>query len=463
VGKVQGRCYGGWVAARVLRRAAAAISLLLLACFTASASAIVYDPADEWLPNTPGATWTWSWSDSQYATTPTKEQYTLGQTQGNAFTLDWTTDGQGNGDGTVQSAGEMGFTRSALGLINTGWSSSPPPPQFPILCAQASGCGNSLASTLFMAIWGTRSPVIAEPLLKGTRWSATGGADNDVQSDNRYIGMEKVTVPAFPAGVSAARVKSEVTQAGAIGDPYGSGIRTVWWVRGVGPVKIEFRHTGGEIGTAELQTTNQVPKAAPSDVNYLPLNRGQKFTLRWRNSKHMKKASVQQFTVTQVVNNTARVDVASKSGPIKVAGAYAFSTRLTGITNVATATKAASLAKFPKLGRRRHFFTPFDLMTFGFNPILQAFPAPGQSWNAKAGGRDFSVFGVTGFTKVLGTRKIKTPAGRFTALAVESHLKQKGHRFGSGVRISYFAPDKGLVKLVFRHRDGSVSTVERIR
>ena len=92
-----------------------------------------------------------------------------------------------------------------------------------------------------MLIWGTRSPVLAEPLLRGTRWSSLGGADNDVASDNRYAGHERVIVPAFPQRRSTRpRSSREITQAGALGDPFGSGVRTVWWVRGVGPVKIEF-------------------------------------------------------------------------------------------------------------------------------------------------------------------------------------------------------------------------------
>ena len=46
---------------------------------------------------------------------------------------------------------------------------------------------------------------------------------------------------------------------------------------------------------------------------------------------------------------------------------------------------------------------------------------------------------------------------------MRSTLTQKGFRYGSGTRTSWFAPGKGLVKLVFRHRDGSVSTVERLK
>jgi hypothetical protein len=42
------------------------------------------------------------------------------------------------------------------------------------------------------------------------------------------------------------------------------------------------------------------------------------------------------------------------------------------------------------------------------------------------------------------------------------HAK-KGFKFGSGTRTSYFAAGKGLVKLVFRHGDGSTSVVELVR
>ena len=73
--------------------------------------------------------------------------------------------------------------------------------------------------------------------------------------------------------------------------------------------------------------------------------------------------------------------------------------------------------------------------------------------------RDYSVYGVTGSTKVLGVRR----EGRqedYQALAVQSTLTQQGFTFGSGTRTSWFVADKGLVKLVFRHGDGSVSTVQ---
>jgi hypothetical protein len=315
-----------------------------------------------------------------------------------------------------------------------------------------------------MVIWGTRSPVFAEPMLTGTRWSSTGGADNDVASTNHYVGHVRVKVPAFPAGVDAARVDSEVTQAGAIGDPFGTLTRTAYWVRGVGPVRVVLRHASGETSEMDLLSTSLRPLPLPSDANLLPLNRGDAGKFRWRNSKYMKSWSTQSFSVTDAVNSTSRVDFKSVSGPLKVAGAYALSTRLSGVTLLSGSTQSAGHVHFPRLAKSRRFVTPFDLMVFGFGPVIPSLPAAkGATWRSSRTSRDYQIFGVSGDSVVLGTRTVHVRAGKFKALAIRSRLKQSGSRFGSGTRTSYFAPGKGLVKLVFKHADGSVSTAERIK
>ena len=425
--------------------------------------------ADDWLPHAKDATWTYEWTDSVYNKTPTKEKVTVKDVVGPAFTLAWTTLEQGNAAEAPTSIGTVAFQETTAGLLNTDWSSTPPPQAFPVLCAVVSGCNNSLSSTYYNIIWGTRGPVLAAPLLKGTSWTSTGGAQGDVTSTSDYIGVEKVTVPAFPQGVLAAKVRAEVTQAGAIGDPYGSGIRTVWWVYGVGPVKVVFQHAGGDapIATSVLVSTNQTAKAPPPDGRYFPLVKGAKVKYSWTNTKHLKKASVQEVTTDEVANGSARFSVKHLSGPIRVAGAYGFTMRGDGATNIWAITKSASLVTFPALGpsnlpkeRRRRFSTPLDLMLYGFNPILPAYAIPGSVWGSKVPSRDYSVFGVTGSTKILGIQRIKVGKRTYSALAVQSKLTQKGFKFGSGTRTSYFVADKGLVKLVFRHGDGSVSTVQ---
>jgi hypothetical protein len=422
-----------------------------------------------WLPHASDAAWTYQWTDSVYNTTPTSEKVTVSTTSGSSFKLAWTTDGQENPDGAPSSQGTVSFQETNFGLVNTDWSSTPPSSSFPILCPSLGSCGNSLASAYYNVIWGARAPVLAEPLLQGMSWTTTGGAQNDVSSVSDYMGTEQVTVPAFPQPVLAAKIQTQVTQAGALGDPYGSGVRTTWWVYGVGPVKVVFAHSGGTgapLTTVVLQSTNQTPQAPPPDVNYFPLQVGEKGVYRWTNTRYLSKPEVESFNVSQAANGTAVLSVASVSGPIKVSGAYQLTTRLDGVTSVASSTKAASLAKLPPLGpssqppdKRRHFFTPFDLMTFGFNPVLPAYPAAGTTWSSGPGGSDFAVYGVNGSSRILGVQKVTVPAGTFQALAVRTVLQQPGFKFGSGTRTSWFAPGKGLVKLVFQHKDGSVSVV----
>jgi hypothetical protein len=461
---------------------------VLLATVVAVLGAAGQATAAGWLPHAADATWTYQWTDSVYNTTPTNEAVTVKSQTASGFVLAWATDGLDNPPDAPQSNGTISFQDTAFGLINTDWSSTPPPASFPPLCSTLAQCGNSLASSLYNVIWGARTPVLAEPLLHGLSWSAAGGAQNDVTSTNDYEGTESVTVPAFPMPVLAAKISSEITQAGALGDPYGSGIRTIWWVYGVGPVKIVFQHAGGAsapITTIELQATNQTPADPPPDPSYFPLKVGLKGTYSWANTRYFKSTAkckklscstggkstpeVEKYSMDQAANGTAIAKLTSASGPMKVVGAYQFTTRLDGVTSVASATKAASLVKLPPLGpsalpadKRRHFFTPFDLMTYGFSPVLPAYPTPGMTWSSDPKSRDFAIYGVNGTSRIVGVQSVTVPKGTYQALVVTSSLTQPGFKFGSGTRTMWFAPDVGLVKLVFRHGDGSVSTVQLI-
>jgi hypothetical protein len=107
--------------------------------------------------------------------------------------------------------------------------------------------------------------------------------------------------------------------------------------------------------------------------------------------------------------------------------------------------------------------TALDLLTFGMNPILTALPAVGDQWSTSSSSDDYRTYGVNGQTRITGMQTVHVPAGTFRALVVRSTLTQRGYAFGSGTRTCWFAPGKGLVKLVFAHRDGSVSTVVRLK
>jgi len=427
--------------------------------------------ADNWLPHPAGATWAYSFSDSAYAPTAVTEDVTVQSQSGSNFTLAWTT-----GDPSKpNSSGTVSFqdTNSGLNVVSPFWSATPPPAAFPILCATATSCGNSLASTYFNVIWGSLAPVLQEPLVQGATWNSTGGSQNDVAGVSSYLGQEAVTVPAFPKPVMAAVVRTKISQAGALGDPYGSGTRTIWWVYGVGPVKVEFDHAGGAgapVTTSILQSTSLTPATVPTDLDYFPLAQGLTQRYRWTNAKYLKQPEVEQVAIQASANGSARFTVTSVSGPLRVSGSYGYTARVNGVTNLWATTEATTLAKLPPLGpsfakpaNRRHFFTPLDLMDFGFNPVLPSYPAAGQKWQSSTSGSDFDDYGVTGTSTILGVQTVTVPAGTFKALAVRTQLKQPGFPFGSGTRTSWFAPGKGLVKLVFQHADGSVSDVVLIK
>jgi hypothetical protein len=431
-----------------------------VACLLGTAGPALADP---WFPHPANAQWQYEWSDSTYNPSGTVEDVTVkseNDPSGCGWSLQWSApDSATTG---LADNGTACFSDQDFGLVSTDWSSSPPPANMPILCASLSGCADSLASALYNVIWGSRSPVLSEPLLEGTTWTSTGGASGEVSSSSTYLGQELVKVPAFPNGVLAAAVSSQIALGGTFGDDYGSGTRITWWVYGVGPVKVEFDHVDGSVTTVSLLQTNLDPSAPPPDQNYFPLTQGLTGTYEWTNPKHLKQPEIEKVSIGAVSNRSARIDVQSVSGPIRVVGAYGFSVRLDGVRNLWGSSSAASLAKFPRLGHGRHFFTPIDFMTYGFNPVLPAYPTPHSSW-ASGDPRDFQIYGVNGTTTIVGVRTVHVKAGTFRALELRSVLTQAGHPFGSGIRTMWFAPDRGLVKLVFQHRDGSTSVIQLIK
>lgn len=445
--------------------------VLACACLLTAAGTAA---ADDWLPHPTNAQWQYDWSDSTYDPSGTVENVIVSQVSGASFTLSWADRADqpppaGASQFSCPSGADLGwmaFEDSSGGLLNTNWSSCPPPANMPDLCpATATGCPDSLAGTLYGVIWGNRNPVLSEPLLQGTTWNAVGGVQGEVTSTSQYEGIRLVKVPAFPAGVEASLIKTSLALGdGSEGDDYGSGIRYTWWVRGVGPVKVVFYHADGEnsISTASLLQTNLEPQAPFPDANYFPLQQGLSGKYEWTNTKHMRQPEIERVTVQAVSNRTAEVQAKSVSGPIRAAGSYEFTTGLDGLRSPSGSNAAASLVKFPPLGHGRHFFTPIDLMTYGFNPVLTAYPQAGQSWHS-GNAVDFQVYGVKGTSWVVGIRRVHVPAGTFEALEVRSILTQRGHPFGSGVRTMWFAAGRGLVKLVFQHRDGSTSVVQLLK
>ena len=148
----------------------------------------------------------------------------------------------------------------------------------------------------------------------GDTWNATGGGDGSVTSQNQYLGLQKVKVPAFPEGILAAAVRSQIALAGTPGDDYGSGTRTTWWGCGVGPVKVVFDHVDGSVTTAQLTSTNLPAQQPPADQNYFPMNVGFYGTYEWTNPQHLSQPEIEKVSVAAALN--ARLVSRSRACPV---------------------------------------------------------------------------------------------------------------------------------------------------
>src|SRR3954465_4297936 len=107
-----------------------------LAVLTAALGALALAPQsladDLWFPHPADATWTYKWSDSVYATTPTIEKVTVKSQKSPTYILAWTTDGLDNPDDAIPSNGTMTFEETDQGISVTDWASTPPPGTFPL-------------------------------------------------------------------------------------------------------------------------------------------------------------------------------------------------------------------------------------------------------------------------------------------------------------------------------------------
>ena len=91
-------------------------------------------------------------------------------------------------------------------------------------------------------------------------------------------------------------------------------------------------------------------------------------------------------------------------------------------------------------------------MTYGYNPIFPAYPAVGPTWSATKPSLDFTTYGVTGQSKVIGVQSVTVPAGTFQALVVRSTLAQPGFPYGSGTRTSLVRAGQGARQARLRAR-----------
>ena len=205
--------------------------------------------------------------------------------------------------GDSPAAGTMDFRHTDAGLVNLNYQSYASRRRSSRSCAPCGhDCANSVAGTLLPADLGHaladagRAAGAGHPLELARRRQQRRRQRRAATS-----GARSVMVPRLPAAASTRRrCESEITQAGAIGDPFGSGVRTVWWVRGVGPGQDRPSATrAARSSEAELRSTTLKPLAASlRRRTCCRSTAATRCVYRWRNSRHMKRWSRQRFDVS---------------------------------------------------------------------------------------------------------------------------------------------------------------------
>ena len=249
------------------------------------------------------------WTDSVYNDV-TDEGEGDGEGQsGSSFTLAWTTVGQDNAADAPTASAPSPSRRRTSGLINTDWSTNPPPTRFPILCAQIGGCNNSLASTYYNSSGAAVRRCSRSRCSRARSWTSTGGAQNDVRARTTMSAPRRSPCPRSRRPSPRAKVRTRDHAGRRARRPVRE--RRAHDLVGLRRRSREDRfrargRLGAPVTTAVLRRTNQTPKPPPADTNYFPLEAGAEGDVPVDEHEHLKKPSCEAFTSTRSSNGTAR-------------------------------------------------------------------------------------------------------------------------------------------------------------
>jgi Bacterial Ig-like domain len=181
------------------------VLLGVLAAFASPAA------ADGWLPHAADATWEYTWTDSVYNPTPTKEKVTVKDAKGQSFTLAWTTKDEGNPADAPDSAGVVAFQQTAFGIIDSDWSSNPPPQSFPILCATQTDAVWGFTSVKSSSVTVTVYAQPAPPVITSFAVGSVSHSSANVSFSGTGVAGETITLYDGSTNVGTVTVASNGT------------------------------------------------------------------------------------------------------------------------------------------------------------------------------------------------------------------------------------------------------------
>ena len=190
----------------------------------------------------------------------------------------------------VSSTGKVDFQETDQGIVNTDWTSNPPPPHLPDPLRVSCIVRQRLASTLLQRHLGLAEPGARRAAAEGRRVGRTPAARRTTSRARRCTSAtRRSSVPAFPRPSSPPSRAAD--HAGR------SARRSVRQRHAHDLVGLRRRAREGRVRPRRrrqrarddvvLRVTNLTPLPTPSNIDYFPLGKGRTMTYRWTNTKHL--------------------------------------------------------------------------------------------------------------------------------------------------------------------------------
>ena len=241
----------------------------------------VPEESNEYVPLTPGTTWTYQWQDDYYNRTlidiitveprkPQREGYPLNVIIRNKS-------GERMGEGRF----EIIKSRKSMEIVVSGGSYGGGHKGRDLVTGSS-----SIFSDYLSAIW---AKLLEYPLTIGKTWEQEGMYNSRILST--LVGYEMVEIGSnkfheclklksvFSGAATDENADEDTLQRIAMYN----GTRYIWFAKGVGIVKLRYEHSNGVITVAEL--TEYVVPAKSNE--YFPLDIGTTWTYTWQNTYHI--------------------------------------------------------------------------------------------------------------------------------------------------------------------------------
>lgn len=187
---------------------------------------------------------------------------------------------------------------------------------------------------------------------------------------------------------------------------------------------------------------------ASNSDNYFPMDLNRTWRYRWWNDTYEPNDLLENITVVSQTDQESMFYIVSTHYWSHWAK---FKYRMDGDGVYFNGGQGLGGSQFPE-----HFSYAFHFLEAGSNTLLKYPIIVGEQWTSTGGWDGVT---TTGTTTVIGYDLITVPAGTFYALHTQTQVTTDGHATRSGTKDMWFVNNVGMVKLVFAHDDGTITTV----